>query len=74
MRPYTAGTPDFTFRSTTVPDLIAKKLSTAVEEKCPMIARYAGVGRVSDQETVIVALLWTPKQAPRQQNVLRFES
>jgi hypothetical protein len=73
MRPYTAGTPDFTFRSTTVPDLIAKKLAIAVEEQCPTIARCIGLGRVSDQGTVIVELYWTPKQSLEQQSILRFE-
>lgn len=73
MRPYTAGTPDFTFRSTGVPDLIAKKLAIAVEEQCPTIASCTGAGSVSDQGAVIVELFWVAKSALAQRQVLRFE-
>lgn len=62
MRPFSAGTPDYTFRSTNTPNLIAKKLDVAVEEQCPTIAQCNGSGRVADDGTVIVQLNWTPKE------------
>lgn len=64
MRPYTAGTPDFTFSTLTTPDLIAKKLSVAVEEQCPTVANCAGFGSISDEGLAVVQLNWTPKSEP----------
>lgn len=64
MRPYSAGTPDYTFRATNTPNLIAKKLDIAVEEQCPTIAQCNSTGSVDDEGTVIVKLCWTAKNEP----------
>jgi hypothetical protein len=72
MRPYTAGTPDFTFSTLTTPDLIAKKLSVAVEEQCPTIASCAGFGSINDEGLAVVRLNWVAKIEPDRVRSLRM--
>ncbi|HEY9747267.1 MAG TPA: Ig-like domain-containing protein [Allocoleopsis sp.] len=69
MRPYTAGTPDFTFSTVNVPSLIAQKLAIAIEEQCPTIARCQGIGSVNDSGMVVAELYWTPKAEPKPQTL-----
>lgn len=64
MRPYSAGTPDYTFSTLTTPDLISKKLSVAVEEQCPTIATCAGIGSIDDTGLAVVQLNWVAKSNP----------
>lgn len=72
MRPYTAGTPDYLFASASTPDLIAKKLDVAIEEQCPTIAQCNGSGRFSDDGTMVVTLLYTPKLGAASSIALRI--
>jgi hypothetical protein len=61
MRPYTTGTPDFTFVTITTPDLIAKKLAIAIEEQCPTVAGCVGFGSINNEGLAVVQLNWVPK-------------
>ncbi len=72
MRPFSAGTPDFTFSTLTTPDLIAKKLAIAVEEQCPTIASCAGFGSINDGGLAVVQLNWTAKTEPDRVRSLRM--
>jgi hypothetical protein len=69
MRPYTAGTPDYTFTTLTTPDLIAKKLAIAIEEQCPTIASCAGTGSIRDNGLAAVQLDWVAKSSPAKRSI-----
>lgn len=70
LRPYTAGTIDFTFSSVTAPSAIAKKMAIAIEEQCPTIAKCVGLGRIGDNGTMIVQLVYAPKLDPSSNQTL----
>lgn len=72
MRPYSTGTPDFTFSTLTTPDLIAKKLAIAVEEQCPTIASCEGFGTIDDEGLAVVQLNWAAKNEPEKVRSLRI--
>lgn len=72
MRPFTAGTPDFTFETLTTPDLIAKKLAIAVEEQCPTISTCSGLGSINDAGLAVVQLNWVAKDEPERVRSLRI--
>lgn len=72
MRPYSAGTPDYTFSTLTIPDLIAKKLAIAIEEQCPTIASCEGLGTISDNGLAVVQLNWAAKSDTEKVRSLRI--
>lgn len=72
MRPYSAGTPDYTFSTVTTPDLIAKKLAISVEEQCPTISSCAGLGAIDDTGLTVVQLNWVPALDPENTRSLKI--
>lgn len=70
MRPYQAGTPDYTFRANQTPNIISNKLAVAIEEQCPSIKSVIGVGEITDDGTVTARFYWTPKQEPETTRLL----